>query len=215
MEGNPGKAVNGPETVEKLLSLDWYWDMMDFSGKREGLYLSRTSDDGTQAKEYTTDSVMIYGHNCLNRRKDMDFHGMCCQSTSTYMPQVIVPLTESKVSLHEAYRDAVEQWDKPDLTIEADGRPALKHVGFCVSDDSATSKKDKLTGTSSDNFCPFCTQDRASYRAGCSSHLPNYENTKIDPKTFHLAAIRGGDGAIISLEAQEKAVRYPIKQRVH
>ena len=51
MEGNPGKAVNGPETVEKLLSLDWYWDMMDFSGKREGLYLSRTSDDGTLAKE--------------------------------------------------------------------------------------------------------------------------------------------------------------------
>ena len=214
-EGNAGLAVHGPKTVEMMLQKDFYWDLLDQSGKRAGKYLCRESDDGTNAQEYTTESIMIKGHNCLNAKRDAGLHGLACQSTSMYVPQVIAPMTESKSSIHELYSHATSLWDTPGLKIKAAGRPELEYVGFNVADDSATSKARKLTGTSSDWFCPFCTLCRQSWRDGKRDYKPGYENSIVDEKTLHLVPEVDKDtGDIVGADTVQKSVRYPIKKRV-
>jgi hypothetical protein len=87
-------AVDGPRTVEMMLAQDIHWNRMDFEGKRAGKYLSRISYDGTQKGEYCSSSVMIMGHNPLNVNKKLG----AIQSTKFYIPNVLIPLTESKVA---------------------------------------------------------------------------------------------------------------------
>ena len=213
-EGNPGLAVHGPKTLEKMLANDFYWDMMDFSGKRAGKYLHCLSNDGTQSGEYCTDSCMILGWNTLNTRTDTGLHGTSCQSVRMYVPNAIIPMTESKVALDAAYSHPVSLWDVKDLKIKAPGRPELEYHGFCVADDSATSKADKCTGTSSEWFCSFCTLTRKAYRTGACAHKPDtYVNDRVDTDALVLVPIVE-DGKIVALEHERRAIRFPVKDRV-
>jgi hypothetical protein len=60
-----------------MLAQDRYYDLLDQSGKREGLYLNMVGFDGTQHGECSTDSCMIMGNHCVNLKREAaaGYHG--------------------------------------------------------------------------------------------------------------------------------------------
>jgi len=109
------------------------------------------SDSVASTGEYMKHPCMIMGHNPLNVVDDLDLRGATSLSTMFYIPNAIVPLTESKVALEQAYAEPLAVWDVNGLVLRPKGRPELEVIQFDVQDDSSTAKSDKLSGTSSDN----------------------------------------------------------------
>jgi len=85
-----------------MLEQDFYWDRLDQSGKRAGLYINQIGYDGTQQGEYAKDPCCIMGTKPVHVTYE-GYRGLECQSTSMCIVNAIVPLTESKVALEAAY----------------------------------------------------------------------------------------------------------------
>jgi hypothetical protein len=153
---------------------------------------------------------MIMGHNPLNVNKSLG----AIQSTKFYIPNVLIPLTESKVALEAGYGAAIKLWDVNGLKIRPAGRPELEYYGFDVQDESSNAKMDKGTGTSSDFFCSYCTCTRPTWRAGRTSHLhcaeTPYENQLCDDNTLVIWIDDTG-----TVGCDRRVCRYPIIPRVH
>ena len=203
-----------------MLEQDIYWDRLDQSGPRKGLYINQKSYDGTQVRSYSKDPCMIFGTKPLNILPSTELSGMDCQSTSMYILNAIVPLTESKVALESAYAMPVSHWDEPNLVLRPKGRPPLKVVNIDVQDDSSCSKADKCTGTSSTWFCWDCTMCKGTWRAGLE------ENQLVDDDTLVMVVEPDADSdqscthtencqCNFKLVPTREAVRYPIKARPH
>jgi hypothetical protein len=127
---------------------------------------------------------------------------------------VVVSLWLPQVALEVGYGAAIKQWDVKDLKIRPAGRPELEYHGFDVQDESSNAKMDKGTGTSSDNFCSYCTCMRTTWREGRTSHLhcaeKPYENQMCDDDTLVIYIDSNG-----TVGCDRRVVRYPIIPRVH